>query len=720
LPVRVILRNVAAHHLPPMGQPANANHLLNYLQGALDDATLGDYFEALTGELRQTGGLILLDGLDEVPEADQRRVQIKQMVENFVGVFSKCRYLVTSRTYAYQNEDWQLADFADTTLEALQPAQIHAFVKGWYTRIAPLRSLSAADAQARAELLNHAIDQNERLRPLAEQPLLLTLMTNLHAFRGGSLPEKREQLYAAAVDLLLDWWERQRVVYGEGQSFRVVQPSLLEYLKVGKDAILQALGELAYTMHKSNPSPEQSAIIRQPELVDALLNASPDRDLQPRQLIDHLSVRTGLLIADGNRIFKFPHRTFQEYLAALHLTGSSYPDEVAELARNDPNRWREVLLLAAAHAAAGTESPAWEVAEALFPNALAADAYQTPDYWGVHLAGLVLQENINLAQLRPRNQAKLERIRHGLLQVMQHSLLPALERAHAGRTLAWLGDPRPEVMTIARMQFCYVPPGDFYQGAENQRVSLAYGYWISRFPVTNAQFAEFVAAAGYGDKRYWAEAIQARYWSQQGFQGLWDNEPRSAPVDYGLPFTLPNHPVVGVSWYEAVAFCCWLSEQLNSGVSAPSGQWQVRLPLETEWEKAAHGGLQIPEQPQVCTLGEPAWPAAQPPALKKNHAPYRRYPPGDDFGPELANFAETGIHATNAVGCFARGASPYGVEELSGNVWEWLWQEPGDIAGGAYYSSLEEVTSAARRRHDPHHRHGPVGFRCVVVSISRS
>ncbi|MBV7333927.1 hypothetical protein KFU94_37975 [Chloroflexi bacterium TSY] len=86
LPVLVILRDLAVHSLPPVSQQGRAEHLWRYICHELEKTELADYAPYLRRELLEKGGLILLDGLDEVPEAEERRVQIKEIVE-------VCRYL---------------------------------------------------------------------------------------------------------------------------------------------------------------------------------------------------------------------------------------------------------------------------------------------------------------------------------------------------------------------------------------------------------------------------------------------------------------------------------------------------------------------------------------------------------------------------------------------------------------------------------------------------
>jgi formylglycine-generating enzyme required for sulfatase activity len=721
LPLVVVLRDFAARGLPAPGETGTAQCLCDFVEEELTAAALGDYVAPLWRHLREQGGLLLLDGLDEVPAAETRRAQLTQVVEDFAAAFPACRILVTSRTYAYQEQAWRLSGFEEAVLAPFEASQIRHFVDRWYAHMAQVQRLGRENAQGRAELLKRAVFASDRLRSFARRPLLLTLMASLHAWRGGSLPERREELYADAVDLLLDWWESQRVVRDAAGEILLILPSLAEWLKVEDRAKVRALlNHLAYEAHAEQAELVGTADIPRETLVGRLLALSQNPDVKPRRLEEYLSRRAGLLVPRGVGVYTFPHRTFQEYLAACYLTDHGYPDRIAALVRDDPNRWREVALLAGAKAAGGTASAIWLLVDALCYRDLDEGAPQEEaDAWGALLAGRALVEGRHEDDVSEPNRSKVERVRAHLVRLMRAGNLPAVERAGAGDTLAELGDPRLHVTAVDHMHLCYVPPGPFWMGSERhgderpQHLNeyLADPYWLSRYPITVAQFRVFVESSGYSRA------------TERCLEGL------------------ENHPVRYVSWHDARAFCAWLADRWGERGWLPEG-CTVRLPTEAEWEKGARGGVSLPKS-FVVLKPDMLVRKAEDIEFRENLESRRAYPWGEEAGTERANYGETGIGTTSAGGCFPDGRSPYGLEDLSGNVWEWTrslwgedWRKPtftypydpsdgredvnaGDdvlrvLRGGAFGGAPNNVRCAFRSWSRPYSRDSGLGFRVVV------
>ncbi|MGH8552769.1 MAG: NACHT domain-containing protein, partial [Methylococcales bacterium] len=130
LPVAILLRDFASE-LPTAATPIGAETLWKHIEKRLQGAAIGDFAPHLRQELLQHGGLILLDGLDEVADPATRREPIKQAVKDFSETFHKCRFLVTSRTYAYTRQDWKLSGFSEAALLSFTREQIQRFVDAW-------------------------------------------------------------------------------------------------------------------------------------------------------------------------------------------------------------------------------------------------------------------------------------------------------------------------------------------------------------------------------------------------------------------------------------------------------------------------------------------------------------------------------------------------------------------------------------------------------------
>lgn len=281
------------------------------------------------------------------------------------------------------------------------------------------------------------------------------------------------------------------------------------------------------------------------------------------------------------------------------------------------------------------------------------------------------------------------------------------ERGLVTRNADWT----PVSQTLGTIDMVQVPPGCFMMGSETGASEMPVHeqcfdalFWIGQTEVTNAQYAEFISADGYNEQRYWTDAGWA--WKVE------DNV--TAPENYD-GFTDGNQPRVGVSWYEAVAYTHWLTEQLRASGAIGQDE-EIRLPTESEWEYAARG-------PNSLT-----------------------YPWGNDFDGTRLNFCDTNCtidwrdtsvddgygDVTAPVGSYPLGASWVGALDMSGNVWEWglsgYAEYPyvgtdgrndisGDtgrvLRGGSWNLGPNRARAAYRLNNSPDGRYDDSGFRLL-------
>jgi iron(II)-dependent oxidoreductase len=307
-------------------------------------------------------------------------------------------------------------------------------------------------------------------------------------------------------------------------------------------------------------------------------------------------------------------------------------------------------------------------------------------------------------------------LEYGQQHGMFVDILVALQRERPDQFAVWFPNFQP-AGSISDVEFCLVPGGPFWMGSSavgddrgpQLNSSLVQDFWMACTPITVAQFQTFAL-----DRHYTLK-------------------------DQSALLATHNHPIVRVTWYDAHTFCEWLTTTWRaSGLLPPD--WVVRLPTEAEWEKAARGGTRIPTQPvikRVADLQLAGQVTASPPALQDNPQPQRIYPWGDQPDPSRANYAETGIGSTSAVGQFPTGASPYGCVDMAGDVWEWTHSVfrpypyvAGDgreneaspdlrvIRGGAFYSSARYIRCTTRDVALPTSAYFFIGFRVVLAQTS--
>ena len=637
LPIFVPLASFARYRRNLAGNaPARERTLAHFISHHLiskqaDFDLPADFFVQLLQDGRDV--LLLLDGLDEVANEDER-AEVRQSVEELVSGREALRVVVTCRTIAYRSGRTALgADFREIAVQPLDPEQhIAPMVRQAYACIYP------HDAALRAERANDLLGGIQRLEAerrarLGEQaealvgsPLLVRLLLIVH-FNNRTLPDERADLFDKAINALL------QVDYGREESdIRELSTDWKLYRDMAQ--------QLAFHLHQQGR--DQGREIEEPALKKALRE---EAEFKPRldDFLGHARQR-GSVLEERGGAYRFIHLAFQEFLVARYLrevTGEKGHKAILAFLDGrlaDP-WWREPILLLAGYMAANAPTSARD-----FLGALArAGSHPDARFSAAELAGTAALEWRDSGEpVRADCARRIVELLSGA-NAQAHSRPDV--RARQGDALAKLGDPRfdPQrfyLPTDDVLGFVRVPADpEFMIGtrkADAQRVAEIIGYqvpdnelndtltptpefYIARYPVTVAQFRAFVEAKPFeiGD----AHALR---------------DPDSRPVRY-------------ISWHEALAYCDWLNDRLAHSPAfegseiarrVREGGWQVTLPSELEWEKAARGGL----RDAVF-----AW--------------------GDEPDPNRANYHDSEIGDTSAVGCFP--ANGFGLYDMIGNVWEW-------------------------------------------------
>jgi len=663
-----------------------------------------DFFEQA---LRGGRCLVLLDGLDEVADETERR-HMSEWVDRLVTIYPRNRYVVTSRPPGYESAPLENG-FTVVRIRDFTAREMRQFAANWCLAVelaAQGEDNPTARRRAReaARDLVAAIEANADIRKLAVNPLLLSIIALVHRYRA-TLPRRRVDLYAECVDVLLGHWDEAKGLVGE------LSPR-------EKRAVLQPL---ALEMHRETrrdvPRRELEARI------EPLLPTVGGQASDAGDFLDQVRERSGLLVEMGLGRYGFSHLTFQEYLCAremvdnegmrgllLEKAGDEWWQEVtllyvgmteatpiirALLAGEDDESGSRLLLAGRCVAeAVRVEGATREWVLRRLEEAFATCTGERFLSTGQVLADIAGEDSVDfflrlahgdpgrrgaalwsLGRMgRQENEALRERVVERLLAHFEGEEL----RQEAGVALAqvWgarvIAELRKRQVTLALLEqavmalaealdsmMLTVPAGKFLMGDKKQGVYVE-AFQIDKYPVTNAQYKRFLDANP-GHPAPFVDESWARPYN-------WHRQSRTFPPDKA------DHPVVLVSWCDAVAYAGWAGK---------------RLPSEEEWEKAARG------------------------------ADGREYPWGDEPPtPELCNF-DGNVGGTTPVGQYSpQGDSPYGCVDMAGNVWEWTASDYGGggkvLRGGGLYGSQRFVRAADRIPNTPGSRDYYMGFRCVV------
>jgi len=478
-------------------------------------------------------------------------------------------------------------------------------------------------------------------------PFLLQIVIEVFAL-SGEPPRNKGDLFGRFVDLLLE--ERGKTAQRDDRAW------------IPETVQKRALAALAYRMQREGTGTSVSVAFA----LETFRQSVPEADAT---LLLYFAVSASIL--DQTDTVRFSHQLLQEYFAAYEMgedlkrgvaANKYFPSE----AWWTPTGWEETALLLA-----GMLGDASSVVTWLTP--VQPDlAYKVATESGATCSQAALKalyEPSEGARRSPYAVAEWGRLNH------EHDRRP-------GVGVIMLPSPLgegPGVRALPDIDWCDIPApanGTFIMGADDQvdnprrEVAPNYSFKMSKYLVTYQQFQTFIDSGEFEDLRYW-EGFPERYQPQR-------MDKQNNPYD--------NHPRDRVSWYQAVAFARWLNEKYREAGLIDEGV-EIRLPTEQEWEYAARG-----------TDG-------------------REYPWGDGYRVGYANLDEQEqgvgpyfLYKTTAVGSYPQGASPFGVLDMAGNLFEWClndYSSPDIITGfgngeskvlrGGSFDSLQHFAAASFR-----------------------
>lgn len=672
LPVLVRLRDFW-QHLPTDGiRSIGIGGLERALERWLADQKYpGMDWPCLKAHLDDGSALLMLDGVDEVPpirkEDDDEWYPREMLLAGLPEAVARWtqsgnRVLVTSRPYGLNAEQQRKLGLSHALILGLDQMLQSLLVRRWFIRLKDNRDLGLETA---GTMIDH-MRVERGLDALARNPLLLTAMCIIYD-EGKRLPHDKYVLYDRIVDTVLHkrYSEKERI-----------------------DPIRGRLAAIALGMHtgeglgQQRETPEASASKREIDLLLQdyhRLDGSTDQGL--RDIVkarEDLLSQSGLLVDGGDAGGDFYHLSIQEFLAAerLFVLHGRNPEALVDLfcQRGETAGWRNTLvflfgcLVATFKAHAGVECLQGIRGRMRLPSPNKSQRGQQGGVWN---QAIVLGDCLQI--LAGRDAA----IPDDLTTFFQSCVFQAVEQEIAVRdrhtlavALGRLGDPRIELDLRLKTNpdehsgYVKIPAGKYYLGYGKQSIDIDGPYWLSKYPVTNSQYVLFLEDNGYSRQEFWSDG---------GWQWV-TNKRVAAPAGWRDPdFNAPNQPVVGVSWWEADAFCRW------AGGS---------LPTEQQWEAAARG-------PQGL-----------------------EYPWGDEWEDGICNSPGARLYGTSAVGIFPRSNSSSTLADMAGNVWEWctdLWEKGASdraIRGGSCaFFPPDTCRSAIRGKEEPACRDRYLGFR---------
>ncbi len=538
--------------------------------------------------------VILLDGLDEVDD-DLLRKRVFDIVKNTLLHWNQTRIVVTSRPFGISL--MQTLEIFHVVIEPFGKEEIKEFLERWISCFYghSISEHPGSDAINYGDRLGNAILERPAIRNLAATPIILTCLCAV--YKEEQLPEWRSRCYMVVIDWLLSSRKQMRRNAGFKDELTIHAIGLLAYSMMcgSEEKSKQTLWDRDHAIRAIDPIISRKF----PEL------SGEERHQKKIAWLFFECRNSGIIEEAGLGHIRFCHLTFQEFMAAQKLSWMEEHEAWFIIkTRLDNLLWWETIDMLTGCLLKEGNGPMDRLLERVLtllgPNPSLADNARVAGITGRLLASIPTKNYHPPREIEEKFRELLEQAM-AIFTQEGATKVPIQTRIAAAEAIGQGCDPR-----LNQDQLIEVP---------------GTGWKLGKYLVSVQEFQRFVEQGGYDEPQWWSKTWPLR-----------KKHSRTNPEYWETQIKHPNRPVTYVSWFEAMAYCRWLSEQRGKTIC---------LPCDTLWQTAA-----------TFSQGD-------------------EYPWGKKTPtPELANFGNN-VGSPTPVGIYPAGNGPLGHCDLAGNVWEW-------------------------------------------------
>jgi NACHT domain len=418
--------------------------LLAFLTGRLSACGFPVADNDLETILTSGGCCLMFDGLDEVP-ADSGRAAVSRLLEDLVKRFPQNRYLVTSRIRAYTGDTILKGEFTRCDVQPFDANDRAQFLKNWIGllfKVTPDQVfIEGSESNREFQSLTAGIEKNDRIRPLAINPLLLTVIAIVH-WNRKRLPEQRVELYDECVDVLLG--QRKEAEHVQlGRKTGTFDEQHEQQQREERSWVRKRFAEIALHIQSGDGNRDEANkadVVRMlaPRFIDQGASNQEQAESRATLFLNRQELRSGLLVSRREQSYRFVHLTFQEYLAAWHLSNQEF-DNVASLIqpRIRQQKWFETLQLIGAEWAKKSDEKLDRYVAWLLDHQGQSIAERAPV---IALCANIVKDTSRIAELTLETRKKFQQGVEGTLDAFRAgSGIPALTQLEILEALGHLG-----------------------------------------------------------------------------------------------------------------------------------------------------------------------------------------------------------------------------------------------------------------------------------------